>query len=128
MDVDKKWLVLLVVQYLTPEIYKDEVYLWEIASVLGYLASRDPTVASVLGQSEHDAEFMKSFLIEATRQILALPGVETFFTGWPLEGDWKPHRITMPAEAIIESIQEQLDQLGREPVALEIAFFSGVES
>ena len=67
-------------------------------------------------------------MIAAVGQILILPGIETFLTGWPLEGDWEPRRLTISVSDIMETIRLQLDQLGREPVALEIAFFRGVES
>lgn len=127
MDYDIKYVASLVVAQLTPELYEDEVYLWEIASVMRYIASQDSKLAFVIDLIEHDAEFIKKVTMAVVGQILMLPGIETHFTGWPFDGDWQPRRATMPANDIIETIRTQLEQLGREPVTLEIAFFRGVE-
>src|SRR6476469_2019905 len=124
MDVDN--LASLVVSHLGSQIYEDEVYIWEIASVMRFLAMEDAAVASLVRQAENEG-FVKEVILAVVRQIRVLPGVETYFTGWPFDGDWEPRRSTMSMDGIIESIRMQLDRLGREPDQLEIAFFRGVE-
>ncbi|WP_394795470.1 hypothetical protein [Armatimonas sp.] len=128
IDSNIDYIASLVVGHLIPELYEDEVYLWEIVSVLRYLSTQNSEIESNINLVEHDAEFVKKVMIAAVGQILILPGIETFLTGWPLEGDWEPRRLTISVSDIMETIRLQLDQLGREPVALEIAFFRGVES
>ncbi len=86
---DAEFAASAVVGELAPELYEDEVYLWEVASVLRRLAARDPRVAAVL---ERGPAAVAEVTLAAVAKIVALPGVETFFTGWPLEGDWLPRR------------------------------------
>lgn len=127
-EEDAEYAAAVVVGELIPELYEDEVYVWEIAAVLRRLAMQDAAIAAVVDRYAHDAAgFVREVTLAAVGRIVALPGVETFFTGWPLDGDWQPRRATMPAGEVVGAVRGQWERLGREPVALEIAFFRGVE-